>query len=160
MHIRLISVGKLKAGPERELVTRYLTRAKATGRRAGLSGFETTEIPESRDASPISRKQREAKAVLSACPPEASWIILEETGKTRTSRQLANHVARLNDNGTKNLCLIIGGPDGLDKTLLGKADLVLSLSSLTWPHQIVRIMLAEQVYRLTSILVGHPYHRD
>ena len=160
MHIHLIAVGKLKKGPERELVSRYLSRAARTGRQSGLSGFDTREIPEARHSSPEVRKNREAQAIRAACPADAPLIVLDETGKGLASRQLADQVARLNDSGTRNLCFIIGGPDGLAPELRQQAHLILALSPLTWPHQIARILVAEQLYRITTLLAGHPYHRD
>ncbi len=160
MHIHLIAVGKLKKGPERELVSRYLSRAAQTGRQSGLTGFATREIPEARETSPTARKNREAQAIRAACPPDAPLILLDETGKGLASRQLADKVAQLNDSGTRNLCFIIGGPDGLAPELRQQAHLILALSPLTWPHQIARILVAEQLYRITTLLAGHPYHRD
>ena len=159
MRISIIAVGKMKAGPERELVARYLTRAKTTGKNLGLQDFNIIELSESRASSPNARKAQEAVAILSALPKDASVIALDETGISQTSQKFTTSLRNLNDQATKNLCFIIGGADGLANDVRKRAKTCLSFSPLTWPHQIVRIMLAEQLYRATTILTGHPYHR-
>lgn len=160
MRISIIAVGKMKSGPERELVERYLSRAKATGKNLGLQGFDVIELPESRASSAPARKREEAKSILGAVPNGAQTIVLDETGSAQTSQKLSQSISGLNDAGTKTLCFIIGGADGLDKSVTQCAQTVLSFSPLTWPHQLVRIMLTEQLYRITTILCGHPYHRN
>jgi 23S rRNA (pseudouridine1915-N3)-methyltransferase len=87
-------------------------------------------------------------------------VALDERGKSITSGAFAQQLMRWRDDGRPAASFIIGGADGLDPALAGKADLVLSFSPLTWPHQLVRIMLSEQLYRATTILSGHPYHRE
>lgn len=159
MRISIIAVGKMKSGPERELVARYLSRAKATGKNLGLQDFSIIELSESRASSANARKTQEATAILSALPKGATLIALDETGSSQTSQKFANVINNLNDQATKNLCFVIGGADGLTKAVRDHAKTSLSFSPLTWPHQIVRIMLAEQLYRSTTILSGHPYHR-
>ncbi len=159
MRISLIAVGRLKPGPERELAERYFSRARATGKRLGLSEFDIHELTESRQSAAGARKSEEARTIAGLIPANAAVIALDETGVTRSSDQFASHISRLNDTGTKHLCFVIGGPDGLDPVIRQRADLVLSFSPLTWPHQIVRILLGEQLYRATTILSGHPYHR-
>ena len=89
----------------------------------------------------------------------AALIVLDERGKNLGSTDLAEKIGGLRDGGRRHLALVIGGPDGLDPALRGEAELVLSFGLLTWPHQLVRVMLAEQLYRITTILAGHPYHR-
>lgn len=149
----------MKQGPERELVARYLDRAVATGKPLALTGFEVTELAESRASSGGSRKAEEAKA-LAAALPEGITVALDERGKSLASEAFANQLGRWRDDGRPAVSFVIGGADGLDPSFTANADLVLSFSPLTWPHQLVRIMLAEQLYRATTILSGHPYHRE
>lgn len=158
MRIVIAAIGRMKAGPERELVARYLERAGAGGRSLGLSGFDVTELPESRASSSGARKGEEAKA-LAGVLPEGIVVALDERGKTIGSEAFAGEIARWRDAGRPAASFVIGGADGLDPDFVKRADLVLSFSPLTWPHQLVRIMLAEQLYRATTILAGHPYHR-
>jgi 23S rRNA (pseudouridine1915-N3)-methyltransferase len=158
MRIVVSAVGRMKAGPERELATRYLDRAIAGGRPLGLTGFSVSELAESRASSAPARKAEEARA-LAAALPDAAIIALDERGRSIGSEELAQTIARWRDAGRPALAFVIGGADGLDAEIIERADLVLSFSPLTWPHQLVRIMLAEQLYRTTTILAGHPYHR-
>jgi len=159
MRLVVVAVGRMKAGPERELVSRYLERAAAGGKALGLSGFTTTEISESRASSSAARKAEEARAIAAALPDNALVIALDERGKSLDSQGLTRRIETWRDAGKPALAFIIGGADGLDPAFSARADLVLSFSPLTWPHQLVRIMLAEQLYRVTTILAGHPYHR-
>ena len=159
MRVTIAAVGRMKQGPERELVARYLERAVASGRPLGLSGFEVTELTESRASSSPARKADEAKA-LRAALPDGIVVALDERGKTLGSEAFANQIARWRDDGRPAVSFVIGGADGLEPDFVKGADLTLSFSPLTWPHQLVRIMLAEQLYRTTAILSGHPYHRE
>ncbi len=159
MKIHVAAVGRMKQGPERELVARYLDRAVLSGKPLALTGFEVTELTESRSTSAPSRKADEAKA-LRAALPEGIIVALDERGKTIGSEAFATQLARWRDDGRPAASFVIGGADGLDPDFVRAADLTLSFSPLTWPHQLVRIMLAEQLYRATTILSGHPYHRE
>lgn len=158
MRIVIAVVGRMKAGPERELVARYLDRAIGGGKPLALTGFEVVELPESRASSAASRKADEAKA-LRAALPEGIVVALDERGKSLGSEAFSALIARWRDDGRPAISFVIGGADGLDPGFVAAADLTLSFSPLTWPHQMVRIMLAEQLYRTTTILSGHPYHR-
>jgi 23S rRNA (pseudouridine1915-N3)-methyltransferase len=159
MRIHIAAIGRMKQGPERELAVRYLDRAVASGKPLGLSGFEVAELPESRASSAPSRKSEEARA-LRAQLPEGVVVALDEHGKSLGSEAFANLLARWRDDGKPAVSFVIGGADGLDQSFTSAADLMLSFSPLTWPHQLVRIMLVEQLYRATTILSGHPYHRE
>lgn len=159
MRVSVIAVGRMKNGPERGLVSRYLERASAAGRPLGLTGFTVTELPESRASSADARKTEEARAILGAMDGKSLAVVLDERGKSLSSEDFADRIGAWRDMGRPGLALVIGGADGLDPDLRQKADLVLSFSPMTWPHQIVRIMIAEQLYRATTILSGHPYHR-
>ncbi|MBI4923060.1 MAG: 23S rRNA (pseudouridine(1915)-N(3))-methyltransferase RlmH [Devosia nanyangense] len=160
MRVGIVALGRMKQGPERELVARYLERAVNGGRTLGLTGFAITELSESRAGSAASRKSEEAKAIAAHLPEGGLVIALDERGKTLGSDDLARRIGRWRDDGKAALSFVIGGADGLDPVFVHKADLALSFSPLTWPHQLVRIMLAEQLYRATTILSGHPYHRE
>ena len=158
MRIAIAAIGRMKAGPERELVARYLDRAIGGGKPLALTGFDVIELPESRASSSASRKADEAKA-LRAALPEGIIVALDERGKSLGSPAFSALIGRWRDDGRPAASFIIGGADGLDPTFVASADMTLSFSPLTWPHQMVRIMLAEQLYRTTTILSGHPYHR-
>lgn len=149
----------MKQGPERELAARYFERAIASGKPFGLTGFDVAEIPESRNSNPAVRKSEEAAALRGTLPPGAALIALDERGRTMGSEAFAGQIAKWRDDGRPALGFAIGGADGLDPGFTAGADIALSFSPLTWPHQLVRIMLAEQLYRATTILSGHPYHR-
>jgi 23S rRNA (pseudouridine1915-N3)-methyltransferase len=159
MRISIHAVGRMKQGPERELVARYLDRAVASGKPLGLTGFDVAELTESRAGSAPARKVEEAKAIRTAITSNAVIVALDERGKSTSSEAFSALVARWRDDGKPAAAFVIGGADGLDPAFTATADLVLSFSLLTWPHQLVRIMLAEQLYRTTTILSGHPYHR-
>ncbi|WP_029041503.1 23S rRNA (pseudouridine(1915)-N(3))-methyltransferase RlmH [Cucumibacter marinus] len=159
MRVTIAAIGRMKKGPETELVERYLARAKAGGKPLGLTGFDVTESPESRASSAEQRKAEEAEALSRPRSGHAKLIVLDERGKSISSEKLSATIGDWRDAG-HDLSVVIGGPDGLDHRLRETADLVLGLSALTWPHQLVRVLLAEQLYRVTTILAGHPYHRS
>lgn len=159
MRIAIAAVGRMKQGPERELVGRYLDRAVLSGKPLALTGFEIIELTESRASSSPARKADEAKQ-LRAALPEGIVVALDERGKTQGSEAFANQIARWRDDGRPAVSFVIGGADGLDPDFVRDAQMTLSFSPLTWPHQLVRIMLAEQLYRATTILSSHPYHRE
>jgi 23S rRNA (pseudouridine1915-N3)-methyltransferase len=159
MRVNIVAVGRMKQGPDRELVARYLDRAVSTGKPLALTGFAASELPESRAGSAAARKAEEAKAI-SAHVAGSIVIALDERGKTLGSEDFAHKLLRWRDDGKQAVSFVIGGADGLDPGFVSSADLTVSVSPLTWPHQLVRIMLAEQLYRATTILSGHPYHRE
>ena len=159
MRLSIHAIGRLKQGPERELVGRYLERAAGTGKPLALTGFETVEFPESRAGSAPTRKGEEAKLLAASLIEGGVVVALDERGKAMGSEAFAAQIGRWRDDGCAAAGFVIGGADGLDPAFVARADLVLSFSPLTWPHQLVRIMLAEQLYRATTILSGHPYHR-
>lgn len=159
MRLTLAAVGRLKAGPERDLVARYAERIAATGKGVGLSDLALRETDESRARRPEDRKVEEARALHGLVPEGAKIIALDERGKSMGSEAFATQVGAWRDAGVRDLCLVIGGADGLDPALRAEAALTLSFGALTLPHQIVRALVAEQIYRAISILAGHPYHR-
>ncbi len=139
------------------MAARYIERAAAAGRAIGFSGVELREAGESRAARPDDRKREEAQELLA---PPANVIALDENGKQMTSRGLATELGRARDQGIASAAFVIGGPHGLEPAFLASASLTLSFGVMTWPHQLVRIMAAEQIYRAVTILSGHPYHRE
>lgn len=159
MNVTIAAVGRMKAGPERELLERYLGRADAAGRKLSLT-FAEREIVESRAGDTTRRKTEEAAALLDALPPGAVLVALDEGGRSLDSRALAERIARWRDDGVPELVFALGGPDGHGEALMARAALRLAFGTMTWPHQLARIMLTEQLYRAVTILSGHPYHRD
>lgn len=159
MKLLLASVGRLKSGPERELFARYAERCAAGGRKIGFGGFELREIDESRARRPEDRKAEEAAALSALVPSGARKICLDERGRNLTSEDFAKKLGEWRDAGAPACVLVIGGPDGLDPAFRDKADLTLAFGAMTWPHQIVRALAAEQLFRALTILAGHPYHR-
>jgi len=159
MRIVLLSVGKLKPGPERVLADDYLERAKGGAREIGLSGPDMRELAVSRLARIDERRAEEAKSVLAACAPGSRLALLDERGQMVGSEEFAADIRRARDGGAPAYVVAIGGPDGFDQTCRDRAGLVAAFGRVTWPHQLMRAMAAEQIYRATTILRGHPYHR-
>jgi 23S rRNA (pseudouridine1915-N3)-methyltransferase len=159
MKISVFAVGRMKAGPEKELADRYFDRFSKAGPPIGLEFSGLSEVAESRAQTANERKREEAERLRSNLALGAALILLDERGKNLSSQDFANRIAALRDAGQRQLTLAIGGPDGHDSALGGEALLLLSFGALTWPHQMVRIMLGEQLYRAATILSGHPYHR-
>jgi 23S rRNA (pseudouridine1915-N3)-methyltransferase len=159
MRLIVAAVGRLKRGPERDLAERYGERAAKAGRAIGIRAVTISEIDESRARRGADRVAEEGAALKVLIPPQARIIALDERGETLTSEALAQRIGRWRDQGRPDLVILIGGPDGLAPELLTKADLRLAFGHMTWPHQLVRIMGFEQLYRAIAILSGHPYHR-
>jgi len=160
MQLYLAVVGRMKKGPEQELVARYGDRLTRSGKTVGLTSFKIVEIVESRASDSATRKRDEADNLLARLPDGCVLYALDETGKSPTSRLFAGDIGELLDAGTNALALVIGGPDGLDQQIREKAEKVVSFGALTIPHQLVRILALEQIYRATTILTNHPYHRE
>jgi 23S rRNA (pseudouridine1915-N3)-methyltransferase len=160
MKLLVAAVGRLKSGPERDLAARYRERAAALGRKLGLRPIEIIEIAESRSRRGEDRIREEAAELAAAIPENAAIVALDARGKALSSTDLAERLERWRDRGTPAVIFLIGGADGLAERLRGRAELALGFGAATWPHQLVRIMLLEQVYRAMTILSGHPYHRE
>lgn len=158
MKIDVHAVGRMKSGPEKELADRYLERFARSGPAIGLDFSGVTEIVESRAAQAAERMREEGER-LSAFADGAGLVLLDERGLNLSSPQFAERLATIRDGGARHVTFAIGGPDGHEARLRKKAVLLWSFGALTWPHQLVRIMLAEQLYRAATILGGHPYHR-
>jgi 23S rRNA (pseudouridine1915-N3)-methyltransferase len=159
MKLLLAAVGRLKAGPERELFDRYSKRAAALAGGVGLSGFAVREFDESRARTLEERRAAEARALIEAAGRDAFLCALDERGAALTSAQWAAEIGRVRDSGRATYGIVIGGPDGLDPELRASARSTIAFGALTWPHQLVRVMAAEQIYRCFTIMAGHPYHR-
>jgi 23S rRNA (pseudouridine1915-N3)-methyltransferase len=159
MRIVIVAVGRLKRGPESDLSGRYRERAIKSGRGIGLRSLEVVEIAESRAREPQRRMLEESIALANVIPKDAATVLLDPRGETLDSNGFTKRLRGWNDGG-RDVAFVIGGPDGLAPTLSDQADLHLAFGALTWPHQLVRIMLLEQIYRSVTILSGHPYHRE
>jgi len=160
MRLMVAAIGRLKHSPERELAERYRKRAEQTGRRIGFRDAEVVEIRESRAQDVGKRMIEESIALASIIPDRAITLILDQRGDSLDSATLAARLGCWRDDGRPAAVFVIGGDDGLAPSLRDKADVKLSFGAATWPHQLVRVMLLEQIYRAVSILSGHPYHRS
>jgi 23S rRNA (pseudouridine1915-N3)-methyltransferase len=159
MRLLIAAVGKLKQGPERELFAHYLDRAKAIGRKIGLAPLSAIEVAEAKAATAQARMEAEAKILLAKLPSSYKLVCLDRGGDQLGSEEFAQALAKFRDGGARGLAFFIGGADGLGLAAQFKADRVVSLGSMTLPHGLARIVLAEQVYRAGTLLTGHPYHR-
>ena len=160
VRLTILAIGRLKAGPERLLAERYAARFAALARGLGLDGPHSAECAESPSRRPEDRMADEAKAILAALPPAAYALALDERGKSISSPDFADLLARQRESGRTHMYFLIGGADGLAETVRGRADLLLSFGAMTLPHQLIRVLLLEQLYRAATILQGHPYHRN
>lgn len=159
MRVGIHAVGRMKAGAERDLAQHYLDRFAAAGRGIGLVYDGLTEIRESRAASADERRAEESANLRRWVVEGCIVVLLDERGKEFDSPQLARRIGQWRDAGPSECVFAIGGPDGHDPALIGESSLSISFGRLTWPHQLCRVMLAEQLYRSATILAGHPYHR-
>ncbi len=160
MRLSLVCIGKLKAGPERLLFERYFKRLTESARSAGLVAVDLREIGESRARRPDERRAEEASAMLAGLPKGVALVLLDERGASATSEEWAKDIGRARDASRPGYVVAIGGPDGLDPALRAAAHRIVSFGAMTWPHQLVRVMAGEQLYRAMTILAGHPYHRS
>jgi 23S rRNA (pseudouridine1915-N3)-methyltransferase len=159
MRLIIAAVGRLKDGPERALLERYRDRFADLGKRLGLSPVVWHEFPESRAATAIKRCAEEGAALLKLARDADIIIALDERGKAFTSQAFAQLLGKIRDDGAGTLAILVGGPDGLSPEVRQAAQIKLSLGAMTLPHGLARIVLAEQLYRASTILAGHPYHR-
>jgi 23S rRNA (pseudouridine1915-N3)-methyltransferase len=159
MRLIVIAVGRLKQGPERELAERYRERFDDIGRKLGFRGIEIHEISESRARDTTTRMAEEASAISAVIPEKSVRIALDERGATMDSATFARHLGGYRDQAAGSTVFMIGGADGLSPELRNTAKLAIAFGAATWPHQMVRVMLLEQLYRAATILAGHPYHR-
>lgn len=155
MRIDILAVGRLRKGAEAALVSDYLDRFEKTGRGLGLPPVGVIEVDDRRGGG----MQAEAALLSRAIPKGARVVALDERGDQPTSPQFAERLAGWRD-AADDVCFMIGGADGLDPVLRDAADWRISFGRMVWPHLLVRVMLAEQLYRAATILAGSPYHRE
>ena len=160
MRLTIIAIGRLKYGPDCELCNRYWDRLTNQGRSLGLTNTQIIELGGARSETAEQRKADEAKSILGKVSSGASIVALDETGKQQSSSQFATFLRSAQEDAVTDLCFVIGGPDGHGDALLQAAETTLSLGRFTLPHGLARIVLAEQLYRATTIIAGHPYHRE
>jgi 23S rRNA (pseudouridine1915-N3)-methyltransferase len=159
MRLIILSVGRLKPGPEQQLAERYRVRFNDIGRRLGFRGLEIQELAESRARDAATRMVEEEAAMTAAIPPKSTLVALDPRGENLDSESFARQLSRLRDAQVPAAIFLIGGADGLSPELRGKVQAMVAFGCATWPHQLVRVMLLEQLYRTATILAGHPYHR-
>ena len=147
----MAAVGRIRRGPQRTLIDDYLGRIPwpVTEREVDAQSSHPADLA----------RRREADLLAAAIPTSAPLIALDGRGENLTSEALASRIGRWRDDGIGDLACVIGGPEGLDRSVIDRAALVLAFGRTTWPHQLARVMLAEQLYRAFAILSGHPYHR-
>jgi 23S rRNA (pseudouridine1915-N3)-methyltransferase len=155
MRLHVCAVGRLRAGPERDLVNDYTTRLDRTGRPLGLGPLIEHEVEDKKGGG----MEAEADLLARALPTGAVLAVLDERGKVMSSPDFADQLARWRDGGRQDVAFVIGGADGIAPVLRDRADFALSFGRMVWPHMLVRVMLAEQLYRAATILGGGPYHR-
>jgi 23S rRNA (pseudouridine1915-N3)-methyltransferase len=161
MRVLISAVGRLKSGPERELVDLYVQRASSAGRTIGVSSVAIVEHQESMAASLQTRLEEEGSALLAGARGAPTLVALDEHGRNFSSREFADFLRKCLDSGTDSLNFLIGGPDGLSQTVKESArGGTIAFGRMSWPHRLARVMIAEQIYRAVTILINHPYHRD
>ncbi len=156
MRIQICAVGRLRAGPEKTLIDDYLTRFDRSGRSLGLGPARVIEVEDKKNAG----MGAEAQLLRKALPKGAMLCTLDERGKLLSSPEFSNKLAAWRDTGCQDLAFVIGGADGIDPSLRAEADFSISFGKMVWPHMMVRLMLAEQIYRAATIQSGSPYHRS
>ncbi len=156
MNIIIRAAGLIKSGPERTLIDDYMDRAGVVGRNIGIPNIVENAI----DIRTKKSRKQETDAILSGTKPGNVLVVLDERGKALTSRQMATQIAHWRDDGVDTLVFAIGGADGFETDVVPTNAVKWQLGKTVWPHKLVRIMIAEQIYRSLSILAGTPYHRD
>ena len=159
MKFRIAAIGKLKSGPEKLLAEDYAGRIAAMGKKAAITEIKISDWAESQKPDAALRMIEEEAQLWSAVPQGAYVIALDERGKAHTSEAFAAHIEKLRDRSISDIVFLLGGPDGHSPKTRTKADELLALGPMTWPHRLARIMLLEQIYRSVTILLNHPYHR-
>ena len=148
----IAAIGRDRTGPARDLFEDYCRRCPWPIRLHEIAP---------RAGAPLERRlAEEAERLWSAIPGNAVVVVLDEHGRGLSSRAFAAKIGGWQRQGRSDVAFLIGGADGLDPAVSARADLVLGLGRMTWPHRLVRVLLAEQLYRAATILAGHPYHRD
>jgi len=159
MRITIGAVGLLRGGPEYDLIAHYEKALKATGARAGIAALSFIEIDDRKLAKGPPGVQSACAALLQKIPNDSLIVAMDEGGRSFNSKDFAAKLETWSQ-AHRDIVFLIGGADGLSDQLKSKAELVLSLGPATWPHMLARAMLTEQIYRASTILCGHPYHRE
>ncbi len=154
MQHAIITIGKWKRAPEKALFEHYVSRIREACELRELNGFPKLDA-----------KQRQIQETELLFTTAKEWgadaiIALDETGKTTGSVKLAEKLQQMEDAGNRKTAWLIGGDVGFDKAQLKQCSTILSFGQMTWPHLLVRALLAEQIYRAYTINTGHPYHRN
>ena len=157
MRLVIVAAGRMRAGAERELHDRYISQARRIGRSLGLRGPDSVEADEGRGR--LRSRGGSLVGSIPSFPDGCKSVALDERGEMRASRAFAERLAFWRDEGTPAVLFLVGGADGRQLKIASKADETLSFGPATWPHMLVRVMLAEQIYRSFTLLAGHPYHK-
>ena len=155
MRVHICALGRLRKGPERDLYDDYLTRFDRTGRALALGPAQLIEVEDKKGGG----MPAEAALLERAIPAGALICVMDERGRVQSSPEFAEMLGQWRDQGRQDVAFVIGGADGIDPNLRDRADAALSFGKMVWPHMLVRVMLAEQLYRAASILSNGPYHR-
>ncbi|MFZ5619076.1 MAG: 23S rRNA (pseudouridine(1915)-N(3))-methyltransferase RlmH [Pseudomonadota bacterium] len=158
MRLTIAAIGRLRSGPEFELAEDYSARIRAAGKALGITHFTIKEFDAPKGLFGPQRQEREA-ALLADATNVAKRIVLDEHGENLTSEAFAVQIAKWRDQGATEIAFLVGGADGHHPSIIASADLVVAFGKATFPRLLVRVMLAEQIYRAVTILAGHPYHR-
>jgi len=156
LRLLIAAIGRLRDGPEAAMTADYIARAATAGRQIGFKAVDIVEV----EGKPPGDMRAEGAALFRATPDDARKVLLDERGAEWASRQLAEKLARWRDDGVPCTTFWIGGADGASQSVKDQADEKLAFGRQTWPHRLVRVMIAEQVYRAVTILCATPYHRD
>lgn len=152
MKVRLVLVGRSERGMVSDGVDHYL------GRLSRSFAVEQVVLSEAGKGEPAYQQRVESERILAALKPGERIVVLDQRGKALTSPQFADRLGSWRDQGVRQVAFVIGGAYGVTDAVRGRADLVLALSAMTFPHQLVRVLFAEQLYRASAILQGSPYH--
>ncbi|WP_455477238.1 23S rRNA (pseudouridine(1915)-N(3))-methyltransferase RlmH [Bartonella sp. B41] len=159
MRISIFAIGRMKTGVEHKLIHHYLDRFIRNSGTVGLHFKILQEISESRAQTACQRMEEEGRKLIDFLPEKYRLIVLDERGQSISSFAFAKKLGCYRDEGVRDLVMALGGPDGHNEQIRKRADFLLSFGCMTWPHQIARILLTEQLYRAVTILCNHPYHR-
>lgn len=159
MRLLILAVGSARGSSEGALTEDYCSRASSIGKQIGFTAVSVSEVGVSKLRDPQARIHDEGERLAARVPPQAHVICLDAKGNGMTSEAFADMLGAMRDAGARDLAFLIGGPDGLNAGPSVKAGRSLAFGPQTWPHLLVRAMLAEQIYRGITILAGHPYHR-
>ncbi|HBR80735.1 MAG: Ribosomal RNA large subunit methyltransferase H [Candidatus Uhrbacteria bacterium GW2011_GWE2_45_35] len=153
--IKLITIGKQKAGPHQEISDEYLKRLKSE---AAIQLVELTETPFRSVAEKDKVLKNETEKIQRTISKGSFMVVLEAVGKNFSSEKFATEIDKISENSTREIVFVIGGPLGLSDEIKKQANLLLSLSPMTMPHDLARVVLLEQIYRAMTILKGKVYH--